>query len=155
MGELYAEGASASCLGAKVCCVSEELKRRYLCLDFAHVASVVFHAHDFRAAGVKLSHDVAHEVFRRADAYIEDRLQKYRVPLLYSFLYCDGSCRLEGCLRGIHSMVGAVREFYVYINNRIACYDALGESFHCSLFHRGDKGLRNCSADDGIGEGIA
>src|SRR6266513_1176405 len=106
------------------------------------------HRDDAAPAAVQVAHDGAHVLLRRHHLDVHHGLEEHRLGLAARLLEAQGRGDLEGHLRGIHLVVGAVGEPHPEVDYRVAGQHARVERLADALLDRRDVFLRDRAADD-------
>src|SRR5690606_37800371 len=113
------------------------------------------HGLDLTAPAVQVTDHVAHVLFRRGDLNRHDRLEENRVGFTGRLLEGHGTGDLEGELRGVHVVVGAVLEGHLDADQRVSSEDTeLGGLLATSVYRR-DVLPRDTTASDVVDELVA
>ena len=119
MIELHRIYRSALRRRSQICGIAEHLGQRHECFDDLR-AGAHLHALDLPTAGVEIADDIAHEVFRRSDLDLHDRLENDRLAAANRFLERQRSGDLVGNFLGVDIVVRTVDEGRLDIDERVS-----------------------------------
>src|SRR5918999_106712 len=129
--------------------VGEHLDLGHLGLHHVSLPALL-DAHRAPAPPRQVAHDVADELCGREDLDLDVRFQQDGPRLLYGVLERHGPRDLEGHLRGVHRVEGAVVEANLHVHDRVAGDGALAHRLHYPLLDRRDELARDRAPHYGV-----
>src|SRR5215210_1163019 len=152
--ELHGEGGAALGLGAHGSRVPEHLGERHHRADDLPAAAGV-HTLDVASPCREVAHDVAHELLGHDDLDLHYWFQENRVGPLEGLLGGHAPRYLEGHLRGVDLVVGAVNQLHPDVHDGVARDDAAIQRVPDALVHARDVLPGDDAADDLVVELVA